>query len=253
MNYNTSGNNTSNAYNSNNSNGVSRALQEAQDRKARKLTFYKNGEPFSSGITISIMPGKDFKTMEQLCTYLTDKIKIVNGVQYIFTQNGLRVYTLNELEHGQSYVVSGIKNFQNYPYGQLNKLKQIGGPHSQQFPIKSKLLREDDLKLLRPLSSKFNTVYHTVNQTVNTSYKEGRIITIVNNKDHKLRSRVLLNLRSPKSFEIIVKDLGQAVRIRNARRMFTVSGQEVNNFINILFVGCLMIYLFILNISITII
>lgn len=219
------------SYNSfaNNSNGVSRALQEANDRKARKLTFYKNGEPFSNAITVSIIPGKDFRTMEQFCSYLTEKVNVANGVQYIFTTNGQRVVTLNELEHGISYVVSGIKTFQRYPYGQINKLKQIGG-YSQGINNRSKAVREEDLKLLRPLSSKFNTVYHNINnQPINTSYKEGRIITIVNNKDHKLRSRVLLNLKSPKSFDIIVKDLGQAVRIKNAKRMFTASGHEVNH------------------------
>jgi len=226
MNHDISGNNSLNVYNSTNHYGVSRAIREANDRKARKVTFYKNGEPYSNGITISIMPGKDFKTMEQLCSYLTDKIKIVNGVQYIFTQNGQRVCTLNELEHGQSYVVSGVKNFQKFSYGELNKLKQ----NSQPLTTKSKLLREDDLKLLRPLSSKFNTVYHSVNHQLNNSYREGRLITVVNNKDHKLRSRVLLNLKSPKSFEIIVKDLGQAVRIKNAKRMFTISGQEVRKY-----------------------
>jgi len=48
-------------------------------------------------------------------------------------------------------------------------------------------MREDDLKLLRPLFSSLNTVYHNINQAINTSYKEGRIITIVNNKDHRTK------------------------------------------------------------------
>ncbi|CAG2109261.1 unnamed protein product [Medioppia subpectinata] len=219
-------------FNGNNLNGVSRALQEASDRKARKLTFYKNGEPFSNCITVSILPGRDFRTMEQLCTYLTDKIKIANGVQYIFTTTGQRVLTLNELEHGQSYVVSGSKNFHslsNIPYGQNNNRHKPNAITFNAFNEKTRAFKEDDLKLLRPLSSKFNTVYHNINQPINTSYREGRIITIVNNKDHKLRSRVLLNLKSPKSFDIILKDLGQAVRIKNAKRMFTASGHEVRS------------------------
>ena len=72
-----------------------------------------------------------------------------------------------------------------------------------------------------------NTKFNDLRPTKAILYKEGRIITIINNKDHSVRSRVLLNLRTPKAFEEIVKDLGQAVRMRNAKRMFTVSGQEV--------------------------
>jgi len=47
-------------------------------------------------------------------------------------------------------------------------------------------MREDDLKLLRPLSQSLIQFYHNINQAINTSYKEGRIITIVNNKDHRI-------------------------------------------------------------------
>ncbi|XP_054159536.1 echinoderm microtubule-associated protein-like CG42247 [Oppia nitens] len=216
----------------NNNNGVSKAIQEASDRKARKLTFYKNGEPFSAATTVSILPGRDFRTMDQLCQYLTERVKIANGVQFIFTCNGHRVLTLNELEHGQSYVVSGSKTFQSFNkigYGQIGGRppKVLNG--NQAMSEKARAFREDDLKLLRPLSSKFNTIYHNITEPINTSYREGRIITIVNNKDHKLRSRVLLNLKSPKSFDIILKDLGQAVRIKNAKRMFTASGHEVRS------------------------
>lgn len=218
----------------------SRAIQEANDRRARIITFYKNGEPYSSGLRVSVIPGRDFKTLEQLCIYLTEKTNLNHGVRFIFSLNGTPVLSLNELEHGQAYVISGSKQFQRHSYGNFDKRnnESIFSKHLHHpFDQKSDLFKSNDVKLLRPLSSR-----HKYNNTVNglpisksISYREGRIITIINNKDHSLKSRVLLNLSNPKPFEEVLKDLGQAVRIKNAKRMFTVSGQEVRlNIFNIL-------------------
>lgn len=40
--------------------------------------------------------------------------------------------------------------------------------------------------------------------------------------------RVLLNLRTSQPFEEVLEDLGQVLKMNGAKRMFTVSGQEVN-------------------------
>ncbi|KAH0552415.1 hypothetical protein KQX54_009687 [Cotesia glomerata] len=54
----------------------------------------------------------------------------------------------------------------------------------------------------------------------------GRVIRIVNNLDHTVQCRVLLNLRTSQPFEEVLEDLGQVLKMNGAKRMFTVSGQE---------------------------
>ncbi|KAL1137752.1 hypothetical protein AAG570_009448, partial [Ranatra chinensis] len=58
----------------------------------------------------------------------------------------------------------------------------------------------------------------------------GRVIRIINNLDHTIQCRVLLNLRTTQPFEEVVEDLGQVLKMNGAKRMFTVSGQEVRSF-----------------------
>lgn len=215
-----------------NSTVQSKAVEEAQNRKGIVITFYKNCEPFSSGFRVSLMPGRNFKSLEHLCDYLTEKTKVQHGCRFIFTLNGERIYSLNEFVNGQSYVVSGVKQFQYHPYGQSDKLKQNGALLSSLAATKSRaakvgLFREEDLKLLRPLSTKFEPFFVS-NPKHPPPYKDGRIIVVINNKDHALRTKVLLNLRTPKPFEVVLRDLGQSVNIKNAKRMFTASGQEVS-------------------------
>lgn len=45
--------------------------------------------------------------------------------------------------------------------------------------------------------------------------------------------RVLLNLRTSQPFEEVLEDLGQVLKMNGAKRMFTVSGQEVSYHSNI--------------------
>ncbi|EEB10507.1 WD-repeat protein, putative [Pediculus humanus corporis] len=58
----------------------------------------------------------------------------------------------------------------------------------------------------------------------------GRVIRIVNNLDHTVQCRVLLNLRTTQPFEEVLEDLGQVLKMNGAKRMYTVSGQEVRSF-----------------------
>ncbi|RWS11636.1 echinoderm microtubule-associated protein-like CG42247 [Dinothrombium tinctorium] len=209
-----------------NANGLaSRALQEASERKARMVTFYRNGEVFTNGLKVSILPGKDFKSLRHLCDYLTSKTNILRGVRYIFTLNGRRIQSLNELQHNSAYVISGTQNFQYLAYGQQERVQTLNLPESK-LPKTSK-----NSIVLKPLSPKLKAKFFAKPETQFTP-KEGRILTIVNSRDPSIVTRVLLNLRTPKSFDGIVRDLGQAVRIRNARRMFTPNGLEVGSLVS---------------------
>lgn len=225
----------------------SKAIREACERKAKKLHFYQNGRPYDSKLTVSIIPGKEFTNLEQLYEFLTKKTCLLNGVHYIFTYNGRLIRSLDELEHDQTYVISSSKNFVPFAYGSSNPSQRLttGIPTNVH---RNKFAREDDLRLLRPLSSKFNNVYavnhhyHKLNPNVNnncyiekpqqttviyTPTREIRTVTIVNNKNHDLHSKVILNLKTPKSFDLLLIDLGEAVQLKCPRVMFTSNGQMV--------------------------
>ncbi|PSN34146.1 Echinoderm microtubule-associated-like protein [Blattella germanica] len=58
----------------------------------------------------------------------------------------------------------------------------------------------------------------------------GRVIRIINNQDHTVQCRVLLNLRTSQPFEEVLEDLGQVLKMNGAKRMYTVAGQEVRSF-----------------------
>lgn len=79
--------------------------------KARRVVFYKNGDPFFPGVEFRFKPGRDIVSLESLLDKLSLRMDLPRGARYIFSMDGDRKYRLDELEDGASYVVSSYKAF----------------------------------------------------------------------------------------------------------------------------------------------
>ena len=79
--------------------------------KARRVLFYKNGDPFFPGVELRFKPGRDIVSLEALLDKLSLRMDLPRGARYIFSMDGDRKYRLDELEDGASYVVSSYKAF----------------------------------------------------------------------------------------------------------------------------------------------
>lgn len=79
--------------------------------KARRVLFYKNGDPFFPGVEFRFKPGRDIVNLEALLDKLSLRMDLPRGARYIFSMDGDRKYRLDELEDGASYVVSSYKTF----------------------------------------------------------------------------------------------------------------------------------------------
>lgn len=59
--------------------------------------------------------------------------------------------------------------------------------------------------------------------------RESSVVTVVNKKEPAKRSRVLLNLKTKQSWEDVVRDMGQAIGMKNrASKMLTPWGELVS-------------------------
>lgn len=79
--------------------------------KARRVTFYKNGDPFHPGVDFRFKPGRDLASIDALLDRLSERLELPRGARFIFGMDGDRKYRLEELEDGASYVVSSYKTF----------------------------------------------------------------------------------------------------------------------------------------------
>ncbi|KAL1421372.1 hypothetical protein MTO96_000455 [Rhipicephalus appendiculatus] len=193
----------------------SRFLAEAAQRKALMVTFFANGDPFSSGIRVSINPGRDFKTMESLYDYISQRLDVSNGVRVIFTLDGKKVASLEEFEDGASYVASGTRAFAPLAYGQArNRVLQRSD--------------EDPARLVQPVGQK--KLAKSVSLPGSGGRDDGRVIDVVSSLDPEHTSRVLLNLKTTQTFEEVLGDLGGALNMNGVKKMTTKKGEVVRSF-----------------------
>ncbi|XP_045474568.1 echinoderm microtubule-associated protein-like CG42247 [Harmonia axyridis] len=187
--------------------------------KARRVVFFRNGDPFFPGVEFRFKPGRDIMSLEALLDKLSLRMDLPRGARYIFSMDGDRKYRLDELEDGASYVVSSYKTFKAASYGKKNGIwyaAPAGAQGWSKAPSRKASIAEAEAAPppgggpVKPSS--------------------GRVIRIINNMDHTVQCRVLLNLRTTQPFEEVVEDLGQVLKMNGAKRMYTVSGQEVRSF-----------------------
>lgn len=79
--------------------------------RARRVTFYRNGDPYHPGVEFRFKPGRDLVSMDALLDRLSERLELPRGARFIFGMDGDRKYRLEELEDGASYVVSSYKTF----------------------------------------------------------------------------------------------------------------------------------------------
>lgn len=79
--------------------------------KARRMTFYRNGDPFFPGVEYIFKPGRDIVSIDALLDKITKRMDLPRGARFVFDMAGDRKYTLDDLEDGASYVVSSFKVF----------------------------------------------------------------------------------------------------------------------------------------------
>ncbi|KAM7358916.1 doublecortin-domain-containing echinoderm-microtubule-associated protein [Cochliomyia hominivorax] len=188
--------------------------------KARRVVFYRNGDPFFPGVELRFRPGRDITSLENLLDKISPKIDLPRGARYVFSMDGDRKYHLDELEDGASYVVSSFKAFKPASYGKKNGM-WYASPGNQGWGSKpasrKPSIMEADLGTLSTTSGSIKR-------------SAGRVIRIINNLDHSVQCRVLLNLRTSQPFEEVLEDLGQVLKINGAKKMYTGTGQEVRSF-----------------------
>lgn len=79
--------------------------------KARRILFYRNGDPFFPAVEFRFKPGRDISTLDKLLDKISSRMDLPRGARYIFSMDGDRKASLDELEDGSSYVVSSFKQF----------------------------------------------------------------------------------------------------------------------------------------------
>jgi hypothetical protein len=79
-------------------------------KKAKKVTFYKNGDKYFNGKHVTIKPSRYF-SLKELMDDLSRSVDLPYGVRRLYTPvNGTEIFDIDDINDGFSYVSTGGSN-----------------------------------------------------------------------------------------------------------------------------------------------
>ncbi len=210
----------------NRSNRAPRARSRVRDGidgyRATRVTLYKNGDPWFGSMEYRFIPGKDIKNLDGLFVKVNEKMDFSHGISFMFDTDGSRITSIDQVESGGEYVMASSKKFTPANYGRTGEAFEIDGG--------AKKKRNHHHHRLKRISYNSKKAGTSSAPAAKPGSGDGKIIKIVSAEDYSVHERVLLNLRTTQSFEDVVKDLGQVLKIRKANKLYTRRGKEIKSF-----------------------
>lgn len=189
-------------------------MRSSDEKKARKVRFYRNGDRFFKGIVYAVSAER-FRTLDSLLVDLTDspicdRNILPNGVRHIFTLDGSKKVTnLLDLEEGESYVCASTEVFKKLDYIKTSNPNWNVNSKPKEDPLAASFgMGGDGKEFIKP-----------------------KLITVIRNGLKPRKAvRVLLNKKTAHSFEQVLNDITEAIKLDSGivRKIFTVDGKPVS-------------------------
>uniref|UniRef100_A0A4W2GP93 Oxygen-regulated protein 1 n=1 Tax=Bos indicus x Bos taurus TaxID=30522 RepID=A0A4W2GP93_BOBOX len=181
-----------------------RQLGITQPVVAKRISFYKSGDPQFGGVRVVLNP-RSFKTFDALLDNLSGKVPLPFGVRNISTPRGRHSITrLEELEDGQSYLCSHGRKVQPVD---LDKARRRPRPW-----LSSRALSTHVQRGPAPAAPGM--------------LRAPRRLVVFRNGDPKTRRAIVLNRRVTQSFEVFLQYLTQIMQ-RPVTKLYATDGRKV--------------------------
>ncbi|XP_070585543.1 retinitis pigmentosa 1-like 1 protein [Erythrolamprus reginae] len=179
---------------------------------AKKITFYKSGDPQFAGIKMAINQ-RSFKSFNALMDDLSHKIPLPFGVRAITTPRGIHfINTLDQLEDGGCYLCSDKKYVTPLNTGVVNR--KLGPQKVKQTASVLKRVVQDIKQ--EDYSMAF----------IQQSSRIPKKITLIKNGDITTQMPIILNRRNAQSFKVLLDEISEIMQF-TVRKLYTIDGKRV--------------------------
>ncbi|XP_074134524.1 lipoxygenase homology domain-containing protein 1-like isoform X1 [Sminthopsis crassicaudata] len=181
---------------------------------AKRISFYKSGDPQFSGIQMVVNP-RSFKTFDALLDNLSKKVPLPFGVRNISTPRGIHSITkLEDLEDGRSYICSHRKKIKPID---LEKARQKPLPWQSSRPVSA---RRRAAQLAR--AKDFGLSHRELPAVVQTPRK----LLVFKNGDPRTRQPIILSRKITQNFEAFLDHLTELMQYPVVK-LYTTDGRKV--------------------------
>ncbi|XP_020626240.1 echinoderm microtubule-associated protein-like 1 [Orbicella faveolata] len=190
---------------------VGKDQRRSRVNAVKRVTFYRNGDKHFKGVEM-VVTRQRYRSFETIVEDLSKAIPLPYGVRNVFSPGGSAVTSIGQLEHGRHYICSsGDQLIKNVNYGKKPKEK----PRSLDVESLS-----DGSSLS---SSSRDSKFGGSNSDGNP---KPRVITILSEHDRNKKCKILLNRKTVKSFEDVLKDISDMLKY-TVKELRTLEGGKV--------------------------
>nr|XP_028577605.1 retinitis pigmentosa 1-like 1 protein [Podarcis muralis] len=193
---------------------VARTNAFTQVAPAKKITFYKSGDPQFGGVKMAINQ-RSFKSFNALMDDLSHRVPLPFGVRTITTPRGIHcISTLDQLEDGGCYLCSDKKYVTPIsigPAGRRAAPQKVGQPASALRRAAQDIKREDNPATFAQQSPRIP-----------------KKVTLVKNGDVGTRRPIILNRRNARSFKTLLDEISEIMQF-TVKKLYTLDGKRIDN------------------------
>ncbi|NXK73208.1 RP1L1 protein, partial [Amazona guildingii] len=192
---------------------VARASTVTKVLPAKKITFFKSGDPQFAGVKMAINQ-RSFKSFNALMDDLSHRVPLPFGVRTITTPRGIHcVSELDQLEDGGCYLCSDKKY--------VKPISITSGGHRPGPPRNG-----------RPSSTLRRTAQEGKLEDNSVPFtKHGpripKKITLVKNGESGFRRSIILNRRNARSFKTLLDEISEILQFP-VKKLYTVDGKKAS-------------------------
>ncbi|KAF3822466.1 hypothetical protein GH733_007840 [Mirounga leonina] len=176
---------------------------------AKKISFYKSGDPQFGGVRVVVNP-RSFKTFDALLDNLSRKVPLPFGVRNISTPRGRHSITrLEELEDGESYLCSHRRKVQPVD---LDKARRRPRPWHSSRAI--------------TVQAQYSPPTGAAPAAAPGMLRAPRRLLVFRNGDPKMRRVVVMSRRVAQSFQAFLQHLTEVMRFP-VTKLYATDGRKV--------------------------
>ncbi|XP_058879753.1 retinitis pigmentosa 1-like 1 protein [Acipenser ruthenus] len=185
------------------------ATNVTESTPAKKITFFKRGDPQFSGVRMAIHK-RSFKCFDALLDDLSHKVPLPFGVRTITTPRGTHcINRLEQLEDGGCYLCSD--RWQVKPIS-------VEAAGRKPTPWQSS----------RPASSRRRPSRLEELPGKHAAHRHPKRITLVKNSDPAVRRTIILNKITARSLKVFLEEISELLQY-TIRRLYTQDGRKIDS------------------------
>ncbi|XP_050827861.1 retinitis pigmentosa 1-like 1 protein [Serinus canaria] len=193
---------------------VARASTLTKVPPAKKITFFKSGDPQFAGVKMAINQ-RSFKSFNALMDDLSHRVPLPFGVRTITTPRGIHcISELDQLEDGGCYLCSDKKY--------VKPISITSGRHRPAPPRNS-----------RPSSTMRRVAQEGKLEDYSTPFTHHgpripKKITLVKNGESGFRRSIILNRRNARSFKTLLDEITEILQFP-VKKLYTIDGKKIDS------------------------